>query len=687
MRNIKKWIALALVTTLLIYIIVYGFLKVVFVNINFEFFHYFKSVLTEKVNPNIIVVEIDDLTYNKLWFPIDRWDYVPFLDNIKKAQPAVIWFDILFLDKWKDFQKDLLLSNKFKELWNILIWFDTKNYIEAVMPYELFYKAVKNVWYFKPTINPDTNKVYSLKPYTKLNYNWESKFFESFSFSILREYYNYLYNKNDKIIVWDLSSKVYKFFNKNIPVKWWEFYISYKDPKDFQKESFYNIYSWNFDKSKFKDKIVLVWYTAEWVKDDFLTPWIWKWWTTKWVYVHANAINNVLNDNYIIYFDEKIEKLISLLFIFFIVILNVFYLKNHTLKWISFWALSLFFIITALYVLILIFVYKNSWVFLLPNYPFNFFSVLFLSFFISSILKYKNEDENKKLLSQALSEYISSDIVNEILHSTWEVKLSWENKKITIFFSDIAWFTSISEKLTPEQLVSFLRVYLWEMSNIILDNKGFINKYEWDAIMALWWVFWTVENFWVIDACRSCLLQQAKLKLLNEEWKKAWKDELSVRMWLHTWPAIVWNIWATWRKMEFTALWDSVNLWSRLEWVNKFYWTNICVSEEVYDLAKEQFTFRYLDKIRVKWKNIWVKIYELISYIWEEGDFKKHIIKDFSVWLDNYFERKFQEAFKIFSSLAELWDNPSKTYKARCERYMVNPPSEDWDWIWVLDEK
>jgi len=225
------------------------------------------------------------------------------------------------------------------------------------------------------------------------------------------------------------------------------------------------------------------------------------------------------------------------------------------------------------------------------------------------------------------------------------------------------------------------------MSNIILDNKWFINKYEWDAIMALWWVFWKVEKFWVIDACKSCLLQQAKLKLLNEEWKKDWKDKLNVRMWLHTWPAIIWNIWAAWRKMEFTALWDSVNLASRLEWVNKFYWTNICVSEEVYELAKEYFTFRYLDKIKVKWKNIWVKIYELISYIWEEWDFKKDIIKQFTTWLDYYFKRNFKEALKIFSYLSELWDKPSITYKSRCEKYLLNPPPENWDWIWILDEK
>jgi adenylate cyclase len=226
------------------------------------------------------------------------------------------------------------------------------------------------------------------------------------------------------------------------------------------------------------------------------------------------------------------------------------------------------------------------------------------------------------------------------------------------------------------------------MSDIIKMNKWTIDKYEWDAIMAWWWVFWKdVYKFWIIDACKSCLLQQAELKRLNEKWKEQWKDELSVRMWLHSWEAIVWDIGSKGKKMEYTALWDSVNLASRLEWVNKFYGTNICVSETVYEWAKDEFTFRYLDKIKVKGKTIWVKIYELVSYIWQESDLKKSIIRDFDQAMEYYFSQSFQEALNIFSNLVILWDKPSLTYQKRCEKYLLNPPGEGWDGIWVLDEK
>ncbi len=178
-----------------------------------------------------------------------------------------------------------------------------------------------------------------------------------------------------------------------------------------------------------------------------------------------------------------------------------------------------------------------------------------------------------------------------------------KKKKLAIYFSDIEWFTTISEKFEPEDLVWFLREYLSEMSDIIMDENWFINKYEWDAIMALWWSFIEYDK-WAYYSCLSAIKQQALLKTLNNDWKERWFAEIKVRIWIHTWEAIVWNIGSTWRKMEYTALWDSVNLASRLEWVNKFYWTYICVSEDIYIETAEYFEFRYLDIIKVKWKKI-----------------------------------------------------------------------------------
>jgi adenylate cyclase len=137
--------------------------------------------------------------------------------------------------------------------------------------------------------------------------------------------------------------------------------------------------------------------------------------------------------------------------------------------------------------------------------------------------------------------------------------------------------------------------------------------------------------------------------------------------------------------MEFTALWDSVNLASRLEGVNKFYWTYICVSEETYNEVNDKFIFRYLDKIRVKWKNLPIKIYELICFA--EENYHKELYSDFEKAIRLYEWRKFSEAETIFSMLAQVWDKPSKTYLERCKMYIKNPPKDDWDGVWTMDSK
>ena len=161
-------------------------------------------------------------------------------------------------------------------------------------------------------------------------------------------------------------------------------------------------------------------------------------------------------------------------------------------------------------------------------------------------------------------------------------------------------------------------------------------------------------------------------------------------MWLHTWDAIVWNIWAKWRKMEFTALWDAVNLASRLEWVNKFYWTHICVSEDIQKEVKDFFIFRHLDKIRVKWKTVAVNIYELIWFKNKVDKFKLELIQEFEQALNLYFKWEFEQASVIFKKLSKL-DKPSMVFYKRSKKLSIKLHSSDsrksWNWIWEMENK
>lgn len=668
-----------LILSSFLFFISYFWLWVFSYTIDKDLYYLIKEFVTnDKVTKNVVIIEIDDETLNKTWFPMDRKYFLETLKHVNEAKPATVWIDVFFADKWNNQVTDKLLAKQFKDSWNIVLGSAIINWKTLEKPYNLFSESVKTVSYYPPLIDPKNDKVYSIMPYRKFD-NWE--YMENFSFAMLRNYYSYTYSKDFSFNP-KLAEKNYEYPNNNIYL--WDFderpelNINYSEPKKFNRLSFYDVYNGSFNKDLLKDKIVIIWYTAEWIKDDFIVP---EYGIIKGIYIHANAINTVMNKDYIKYFEKSIEYIIWFLFAITIVYLNVFYIRKESLFLILFETFALFLIVFLAYLV------SFLWFWIIFNFPFEFIFTLVAAFVLSSSIKSYFEEWNKIRLNKALSEYVSTDIANEILHWTWNVNLSWERKKITTFFSDLAWFTTLSEKLSPEELVWFLRWYLWEMSGIIMDNKWFINKYEWDAIMALWWVFWSTWETASYDACLSAIVQQKQIYLMNQKRLENWESEVWVRMWINCWDAIIGNIGREWRKMEFTALWDSVNLASRLEGVNKFYGTAICVSQSVYEEVKDKFEFRYLDKIRVKWKNEPINIYELLSLKWELSDMKKQIISEFDKAIELYISRNFEKALEIFTKLSEIWDKPSVTYKNRCALYLENPPLESWDLVWTMNEK
>lgn len=639
------------------------------------------------VNKNIVVVEIDEeslawrkdndgnVTLDWLWrFPFDRSYYATVIDNLKEAGAAVIALDVIFWEKSTD-ESDDKLSESIKKAWNVILWLWPNSSWLVQQPYYKFWNYMLTSWYLAPNVDKSTNIVYSITPI--FQFRNSDIIYNHFSIAIIRWFYSKIYDDEkyltdnvlslpDKYVIKNKIELLKSRKNQN------EVLINYSDSKQFTKKSFLDIYYNKFDKNLFKDKIVVIWATAKWIKDIFTTPI----WTEYWVYTHVNMINTILTKNGVKYFDKNIEWFL----IFLLIIVSVYFniSKSSYVLILSNIAIVSIFIFLVLYITIL----TN----LLLNYSIELALALVFSLAISNIVKYLIENRHKTKLNKALSEYVSEDIANEILSWEWKISLDWENKNIAIFFSDIEWFTSISEKFSPEDLVWFLREYLSAMSNIIMDNKWFVNKYEWDAIMALWWVFGFDQDS-SYQMCLSAIKQQEALKRLNLDWKSRWFSEIKVRIWMHFWKAIIWNIWSEWRKMEFTALWDSVNLASRLEWVNKFYWTYICVSEDIYNIEKNNFEFRYLDKIRVKWKENSINIYELLSLKWELQEEKQKIINKFEEAIEAYKEMRFKEALDIFKELSELWDGPSITYKKRCETYIKKHPNDSWDGVWTMTSK
>lgn len=647
------------------------------------------------LNNNIVVITIDEKTLASLWrFPLPRDSYIKIIENLNNAWAAVIWFDIIFADEDKvNPEIDKKFAESIKNAWNIVLWWGSysekisnKEHKIIEKPLDIFYENIYGFGYFQPKLSKNDIAI-SFEPSQKIfSKDLSQAEYNHFAIALLKAYYWKKYNQNFNDFFKKENNKFYLRPNDKIGIPYSSFtknevlinYIPVPEWKisAFPTFSFLDIYKNDFDPNFFNDKIVIIWATAKWIKDIFKT----KNGTEYWVFVQANIVNTVLTKNFLLDFNPILEWSL----IFLLLVSSFYFSLSRSWYVLILWNLSIAILFLVVYPSIAIIF---SWYVL--NHIFELFLTLPFAIAIWNSVKYLFENKNKAKLSKALSEYVSKAIVKEILSNTWDVKLDWELRKLSIFFSDIEWFTSISEKFSPQDLVSFLRDYLSNMSNVILDNKWFINKYEWDAIMALWWAF--SENSWNNDsyhACFSAVKQQELLKELNKTWEKIWLPEIKARIWLHCWEAIVWNIWAVWRKIEYTALWDSVNLASRLEWVNKFYWTFICASETIYEENKDLFEFRFLDKITVKWKELPIKIYELLSLKWGLTKDKKEIIDKFNIALEEYFSRNFSDAKKLFENIfLEYNDKPSKTYMERCEYFIKNIPPENEDLIWKFETK
>jgi adenylate cyclase len=623
---------------------------------------------------------MDDESFETIGrFPFPRSTYAQALENLKEYNTAVVAFDILFLDKSTPLE-DRVFIDAISKFPNVVLWSAKNNAWEIQNPFSWLKKGSYTTGYLPPVIDKSNRSVYSFSPsFTDIEWNIH----EHFTLQILRGFYKYLYEDSGVSKQGQIKESEY-IFSDNISYPLAskdseEILINFIPPENFTRASLIDIY--DSDRIKkldreigLQDKIILIGPAAEWLKDEFFTPNGLEY----WVNIHANILNTLLSEQYMTYFDRHLEWIM----IFFLVILSVsanLSSSNRVLLLSNIGIVGIFWFIFPLSILL--------WTNLILNYPSEIIFSLLLAFTSANIVKYLIEDTNKRKLNKALSEYVWVNIADEILLEQGKVNLDGQEKNLVCFFSDIEDFTSLSEKLTPGELVTFLREYLSKMTSIIMDEQWHVDKFEWDAVMALWWAFSQHSNTDYIEACNSALEQQKSLNKLNHKWnKKLWKN-IRTRMGIHWGKAIIWNIGAVGRKMDFTALWDNVNLASRLEWVNKFYGTYICVSETVYIAAKDFFAFRYLDEIQVKWKNIPVKIYELLGKQEDLIEVEKQIHNAFIWAIRLYKERNFIDAYDVFSKLHDEWDRPSKTYMDRCLEYQKNPPKIPWDWVYRMTEK
>ena len=420
-------------------------------------------------------------------------------------------------------------------------------------------------------------------------------------------------------------------------------------PEKYPSYSLIDVLDNKVDPALFRDKFVLIGEYGTLIHDAHFSP-IDHNIAMPGVEFHANMLDSILQGKFL---RDQTDRELMVSLVLLILLLVVFFFRFST-RISAIFFLSLF---------IGVFIFAR-WVFATHGIVLNLFAYFIsitTTFIVSTLYRYFIVNKKRRFIELAFSRYLAPEIVREIGDHPDTLKLWWEKREITIFFSDIAGFTTISELLGAEKLFSILSEYLSEMTNILIANKGTLDKYIGDAVMGFFNAPLTIDNH-AHHACITALEQQKAIKTLNEKWSLQGIPPIHARIGINTGEAIVGNIGSE-DRFSYTAIGDSVNLAARLEWVNKEYGTFICVSESTYLQAKDQFSFRELDTIKVKWKTKWVKIYELLGYKDGVNNVEKYATYDNALSL--YYSSSYAEARKIFMSISG--DDAAIMMAERCQ--------------------
>lgn len=305
---------------------------------------------------------------------------------------------------------------------------------------------------------------------------------------------------------------------------------------------------------------------------------------------------------------------------------------------------------------------------------------------------YTVERKQRLLIKEMFSTYVNPTVVDELIANPDKLRLGGERRELTVLFSDIEGFATISEKIQTEQLVALLNEYFTMMTGIILKHRGTLDKFLGDAVIAFWGSPLPQEDH-ALRACTSALEMQETLTQMRTHWQTQGIPPILVRIGINTGEMIVGNMGGFVggkRTFNYTVIGDNVNIASRLEGANKVYRTGIIVSQATYDLVKDKILARELDLITVRGRTDPLRTYELIQPV------DKNIDSSLEQFLDLYAEglrlyrmREWKEAEDKFrhALLQRESDYPTTLYLERINYFAAHPPPDIWDGVFDLPTK
>jgi adenylate cyclase len=460
--------------------------------------------------------------------------------------------------------------------------------------------------------------------------------------------------------------------------------INYSGPYNtYQHYSMWDVISGALPPETFRDKIVLVGATALAIGDMRTTPFPAEDSAYMGVEVHANIIDNVLHSQdrgrgFLIRGSN--EEMIDICFIlvfglvfgFWFGPIDPFYSTISVLATLAGYAWFVYFM----------FAQHGRWLSLvIPA------GTLVVNYAAITSFRMFFEEREKRKIRKTFSQYLSPDVIGLIEKDPQKyIRPGGESKELTVMFSDIRGFTTISEGLSPDQLVNLLNEYLGEMTEIVFANQGTLDKYIGDAIMAFWGSPYPQDDH-AIRGCNCALQMVRSLEKLNAKWQAEGRRPISIGIGLNTGLLNVGNMGSA-KRLSWTVMGDNVNLASRLEGINKEYHTQIVISEATYRQVRERFVCRELDKIKVKGKNQPVNIYELLDVIAEKSKYES-FLNQFDRAAAAYQAQDWQGAAGKFGELLATHpdDGPTQVFLQRAMEYLENSPEADWDGVYVMKSK
>ncbi|PJA27814.1 MAG: hypothetical protein CO189_06020, partial [candidate division Zixibacteria bacterium CG_4_9_14_3_um_filter_46_8] len=614
---------------------------------------------------DIVIVDIDERSLEKYGqFPWPRSYHADLLERLRADSALGVAFDIQFFDAPIDSHSQNLFIESIRESGNIVsavaLYPEDKDHFRYSMdknPYAALVPKIEDLGAVKPLqfdridgppmefaeasaslgfVNfvPDRD---GITRHTPLVLRAAGDNFLSLSLALI----NSAFNSNRQNPISYRKGHLYPVPELEVPIdEDGLFRINFVGPPmSFRYISYYDVKERRLPDGYFQGKLVLVGTSARGLSDLKIVPISNEF---PGVEIHATVMYNILTHQFLRTVSNWL--ILPLLIIITFLLGTLFYGSSAFKGFLLFLA-----IILGWFILVVVMFVKSSIIIELVRPIFTFS----LTYVLVVVHRYFGEEQEKKKYRGILQHYVAPTVVKQIVDNIDNLKLGGDSRELTMLFSDIEGFTEVSERLTPQQLVTFMNAYTTIQTESVFEFFGTLDKYIGDAIVV---IFGAPEVRYELNypecACRAALKVSENDKIISERYKHLGVGKIRTRIGINTGEAVVGNM-GSYVRFSYTALGDNVNLASRLEGLNKEYRTRILISEMTRNHTSKEYITRELDLVRVKGRSQPVRIYELMGY-GATDDPAAHLIEKFSNALRNYRNRDFKKAEKDFLKILEF---------------------------------